>query len=755
MSDRVVRATRRTLVVLLPATLAALATRALIAQPMSPPPMARISAAHIADSIAANGDTARAVALLDSAVRRDRRNAAAWHQLGVLQWNQARSARHPTFMKDQQKIRMLSAADTALRLATQLAPDSARYWLSLSRFNLQSGVSTMRFASSGQARDGMSAAERSGETLLLAEAADMAGMAAWRSYDALANRGLPSGMSKIQLENTNNWNRKNARDYVNSIASKIEPPTGDNDHATALGYFSRAVAADSSNLRYSRHLFMAYAERKQWRDLATVATRRATQFPLDFQAQLALGLAYHRLANEKGATRAFDSAFVLMDETEANRLKNLSRILRPRAPKDVKGQIGDSASWAKLPSSQRDGLESMFWMMSDPLALTQENEFRLEFLARVVFADFRWTIDEMDLRGADTDRGDVYVRYGPPDFEMTIPGSTTDTRTRLDGGVTLVWDYDHQLTFFFDLQPGFATGRLSLFDRNYVEALRDAIPVSFANVPAARLLDTIPIRITRFRSGADSSDAVIAARVPIDSLVRANTRDRVPVDIDLRIFDQFVKVRGMESDQLTFARDSGHAPLDRTWTRRLGPGINVVRVEALQADSKRGARAMSRLDPTTNVGFGMSDVLLGSKPELRNGLTRPSRWRDIEITPNAGSLTRGSSIGLLWELYDLVPRDGSTTYRVAISVEREDRMGATGFAVRLLDNVGRAVGRAQQSRDRFTISFDRQGSALPVLVEYLSLDMTQAPAGGYRLRVEVTDLANQKKTARNTGFIVR
>jgi GWxTD domain-containing protein len=751
MPTRVARATRIALVVLLPAFLSA---RTVAAQPVVSGAAPR-SAAQLADSLAANGDTARAVALLDSAVRRNTRDAAAWHRLGLLQWNQARSARNPNFMKDQKKIRLLIAADTALRLATKLAPDSARYWLSLSRFNIQSGVSTMRFASTGQARDGMSAAERSGETLLLAEAADMAGMAAWRSYDAIANRGLPSGMSKVQLDNNNNWNRKNARDYVNSIATKIEPPTGDNDHATALGYFSRAVAADSSNLRYSRHLYMAYAERKKWQDLATVAARRASQFPLDFQAQLALGLGYHRLANEKEATRAFDSAFVLMDETEATRLRNLSRILRPRASKEMKGQVGDSASWATLPSAQRDGLEAMFWMMSDPLALTQENEFRLEFLARVVFADFRWTIDEMDLRGADTDRGDIYVRYGPPDFEMTLPGSTTDSRTRLDGGVTLVWDYNSKLTFFFDLQPGFATGRVSMFDRNYVEQLRDAVPVSFANVPASRLLDTIPMRITRFRSGADSSDAVIAARVPIDSLIRANALDRVPVDIDLRIFDQFVKVRGMESDQLIFARDSSTAPLDRAWTRRVGPGINVVRVEAFQGDSKRGARAMTRLDPTTNVGFGMSDVLLGSKPESRDGVTMPSRWRDVAITPSVGSFARNSAIGLLWEMYDLVPRDGMTKYRVAITVEREDRMGAVGFAVRVLDNVGRAVGRSQQSRDRFTIAFERQGGAVPVQVEYLSLDMTQAPPGGYRLRVEVTDLANQKKTARNTVFMVR
>ena len=725
------------------------------AQPSPPPSPPPVSVALIADSIAAAGDTARAVALLDSAVRRNKRDAASWHQLGLLQWNQARSARNANFIKDQKKIRLLIAADSSLRLATSLAPDSARYWLSLSYFNLQSGVSTMRFASIGQARDGLTAAERSGERLLLAEAADLSGMAAWRSYDAVANRGLTSDNNKVQLGNANNWNRNNARDYINSFATKIEPPTGDNDFTTAFGFFSRAVAADSSNLRYSRHLYMAYAERKRWQELAAVAARRAQQFPLDYQAQLALGLAFHRTGNESGATQAFDSAFVLMDEGEANRMRNLARILRPRARKNATGPISDTTSWSKLPSAQRDGLEAMFWMMSDPLALTKDNEFRLEFLARVVFADFRWTVDELALRGADTDRGDVYVRYGPPDFEMTLPGSSTDSRTRLDGGNTLIWDYTNKLTFFFDLQPGFATGRLSLFDRTYVEAVIDAMPVSFANVPATRLLDSIPIRITRFRAGTDSSDAVIAARVPIDSLVRSSTLDRVPVDIDLRVFDQFVKVRGMESDQQSFARDSSSGALDRVWSRRVGPGINVVRVEALQADSRRGARAMTRLDPATNTGFGMSDVLLGDKPERPSGGAPPLRWRDITITPNVGSVPRGSALGLLWEMYDLVPRDGITKYRVAITMERADRDGVTGFAVRVLDNLGRAVGRAQPSRDKLAITFDRQGAALPVLLEYLSLDLSATPPGGYRLRIEVTDLVNLKKTQRDTEFRIR
>lgn len=746
MRDTPVRAARLSLALLLPAALAA--------QPIAPQPT-RPSIAQTADSIAANGDTARAVALLDSAVRRDKRDAAAWHQLGLLKWNQARSARNPDMMNDQKKIRMLIAADTSLRLATKLAPDSGRYWLSLSRFNLQSGVSTMRFASTGQAREVITAAQRAGDKVMLAEAADMAGMGAWRRYDTQANRGLTTGSSKIVIPT--GMERRLARDYVNTIANKILPPTGDADHAEALALFSRAVGADSTNLMYSRHLYMGYVERKRWTDVVAVASMRARQFPLDFQSQLALGLAYHRLANEKGATIAFDSAFALMDDNEANRLKNLVRIMRPRPRAKSSGtdHVADSASWTKLPSSQREGLEAMFWMMSDPLALTQENEYRLEFLARVVYADFRWTVDDLNLRGADTDRGDVYVRYGPPDFEMTIPGGTSDSRQRLDGEVTLFWDYTNSFTFFFDLKPGYATGRLAFDDRNYVAQMNDVVPVSFANVPVTRLLDTIPMRIARFRSGADSTDALITALVPIDSLVRGNALERVPIDVDVRIFDQFVRVRGMESDQLTFARDSSAGSLGRLWSRRLGPGINVVRVEALQADSKRGARAMARLEPATNVGFGMSDVLLGNKPELRSGVVTPSRWRDIAITPSVGSYARGSSLGLLWEMYDLVPKDGQTKYRVAITVDRADRDGVTGFTLRVLDNLGRAVGRAQQSRDRFTISFDRQGGALPVLVEYLSLDMTQAPSGGYRLRVEVTDLANQKNTARSTEFRIR
>ena len=711
------------------------------------------NSAFIADSMAAAGDSAGAFDMLESTLRRDSRNAAAWHQLGLISWSMARSARKPQFIRDARVVRWLTVADSALRLATQLAPDSARYWLSLGRFNLTSGVSTQRFAAAGQAQHALDAATKTGDSLLFAAAADEVGMAVWRRYEPVAHRATTNAGVGVDLFAIQ---RNHAADYLRSVVQKIEPPTGNADYTNAFEHFRWAERADRTSQRYSRHLFMALGERGRWNEMRSLARERVTQYPIDYQAWMAIGLASHRLADETAATVAFDSAAVLMDDAERDRMSSLTRILRPRPVKnrngkDVQAAAGDAQSFLKLNEGARRGLEAMFWMMSDPLALTNENEYRLEFLSRVVYADFRFTNEDLGVRGADTDRGDIYVRYGPPKQEVTIGASGNQSLQF----TTLAWIYGDDLVFFFDLIPGFATARTLFSDRDYVELVKSAIPVKWDNVPTTRLLDTIPIRIARFRATADSIDAVVSALVPVDSLVRGLPMVRVPVDIDFRLYDQFVRVRGVESAQSGIAPDSAVQPLARTWTRRLGPGINVVRVEALQLDSKRAARAMSRVDPERTTGFGMSDVLLGGKPALRNNGRPAERWTDVAIEPSAGTFAAGSAIGLLWEMYEIAAINGQAKYRLAVTVDRVDRLGAAGFAARLVDGVGRTLGRQQSGRSHLTIAFDRAVAGMPTLVEFVSLDLSEAAAGAYRLRVDVTDLTNQRKTSRQTEFRIR
>lgn len=743
------------------AGLAGVAWGAAVAGAQAPPPGAEPpppSAAAQAAALIAQGDTGQAVALLEGAVRARRDDAAAWHLLGTLRWEQARRGRAPGFIRDGKVIRLLQGADTALRLAAQLAPDSGRYHLALARFSLESGLSTMRFASNGQFGSALDAAVRAGDKALEAQAADAVGMGIWRRYEPVAHRALVVDGQKIQLGAMATMRRDRAFDYVTSFAKKIEPPTGTGDYVQAVERFRQALAADPTSLRVARHVYMALAERERWEELRALAAERQQAFPLDAQAPLALGLALHRLQRPREAQAAFDAGLALLDDEERDRLARFTRVLRPRAGNAPKGTVADSAAYMKLPPAQRRGLEAMYWLLADPLAITPENEARLEFLARVVFADLRWTVDELGLRGADSDRGDVYVRYGPPDYQVTIPGNSNNTAAAVDGGVTLVWSYKAGYTFFFDLPPGFGNARAAFADNDAWTALRDAVPVSWGAAGTVRVVDSIPLRAVRFRAGGDSTDLLVVARVPLDSLAGGAAVDgvlpaRIPVDVDFRIFDQFVRVTGVDATQLQLRADSVRAPLARRWARRLGPGINVVRVEALQADSRRAARAMVRLLPEAAAGFGLSDLLLGERPATT--VAPPARWRDVPMAPLADVLPRGTALGVVWELYEPATRLGANRYRVEVAVTRVTPGGIGGAVLRVLDGVGRAVTREQRGRDAVRISFDRTVPGAPLQVEALTLDLGEAPAGAYRLEVTVTDLVANRAATRTTGFTVR
>lgn len=721
-----------------------LSRRAIRATPLAPI-LGRVGApagapAARAESLSFVGDTARAVALLDSAVRANKRDATSWYLLGRLQWEQARTARRAGFMSSQLAIQRLIAADSSLRLATQMAPDSARYWLARAYFNRQSGLSFVLFAAQSLVSRSIDAAERTGDQRLLAHAYELDGTTFWTRYEVSRDRAFnPMGFSPIGM--TRAQDARNVVDQVRVQFPKIAPPTGFTDWSMAYDRFGKALQLDSTSQRNSRRLYMALIENGLWGEVAAIATRRAKQFPLDFQSQLALGMALVRLDRPREAQRAFDSAAVLMDDVEYDRLTHLGRILMPRGS-GREGPVKDAESFRRLSPQEQRTMRDLYWTVNDPRVLTEENELQLEFLARVTYADFRWTDEDIGYRGADTDRGDVYVRYGPPDEQLTVAGGVSSNPT-------LIWLYNSGRAFFFPLTPGFGT------TANVTGATNDNAPVTWVNVEATKQLDTIPVLVSRFRASADSTDAVIAARVSTDSLLRQAPFTPIPVDIGLRVIDQYVRPSAVDVRRLELRADSAPAALPQQWTRRLGPGINVVRVEALQADTRRAARATRVLDAFATSGPGMSDVLIGTPPGPRALSDTPQRWRDVPMTPSAGVYARGSRVGLLWELYDLAAQDGAARYRVKISVQRVERTGFGGFAVRVLDGVGRAVTREQRGQNRIDVSFEQRVPATPTHVESLALDLSTSPAGRYRLQVQIEDLQSGGQFARTTEFVIR
>ena len=69
--------------------------------------------------------------------------------------------------------------------------------------------------------------------------------------------------------------------------------------------------------------------------------------------------------------------------------------------------------------AERENFIKMFWTRRDPSPETPVNEFREEHYRRIAFANDHYFEGKAGWR---SDRGRVYIMFGPPDFFETNPG---------------------------------------------------------------------------------------------------------------------------------------------------------------------------------------------------------------------------------------------------------------------------------------------------------------------------------------------
>jgi GWxTD domain-containing protein len=85
----------------------------------------------------------------------------------------------------------------------------------------------------------------------------------------------------------------------------------------------------------------------------------------------------------------------------------------------------ERAAFARLTSdAEREHFVEQFWLRRDPTPGTPENEYKTEHYRRITFVNTRFT--EAGIPGWKTDRGRIYITYGPPD-EIDSHGSAAAT----------------------------------------------------------------------------------------------------------------------------------------------------------------------------------------------------------------------------------------------------------------------------------------------------------------------------------------
>jgi GWxTD domain-containing protein len=177
-------------------------------------------------------------------------------------------------------------------------------------------------------------------------------------------------------------------------------------------------------------------------------------------ALLALGAAFAQDSDKKAQDRTAPSpqgAEVdplkrpLTEKEKKERAKalkqELGRTYKKWIDEDVRWIIADEELVAFKQFSndeERDQFIEQFWLRRDPTPDTIENEFKEEHYRRIAYANERFAAGRQGWR---TDRGRIYIMYGPPDSTEGQPAGGSYLRPPDEGGGTTstypfeIWRY--------------------------------------------------------------------------------------------------------------------------------------------------------------------------------------------------------------------------------------------------------------------------------------------------------------------------
>src|SRR5215469_10061729 len=116
--------------------------------------------------------------------------------------------------------------------------------------------------------------------------------------------------------------------------------------------------------------------------------------------------------------------------------KELETPYRKWLEEDVAYIITDEerAAWKRLQTDEeREQFIENFWLRRDPTPDTVENEYREEHYRRIAYANEHYA---SGIPGWKTDRGRIYITFGPPDEIESHPSGGTYERPPEEGGGT-------------------------------------------------------------------------------------------------------------------------------------------------------------------------------------------------------------------------------------------------------------------------------------------------------------------------------
>ena len=456
--------------------------------------------------------------------------------------------------------------------------------------------------------------------------------------------------------------------------------------------------------------------------------------PGRLEAHLAVAHALYR----SGMLREADSVFSATIPRLGKQVRECYEDISPVATEE------DTILLHHLPRADQPAFIERFWRENDPDPSTSENEARLEYWARVTQSYFLFFNAK---RGAWDERGEVFVRYGPP-AEMhydPLEGRASwafDTGPEFPANL-MVWTYpelgmrvvlqDRLLSEFYMLPVSLTSDPDPIPDRDSLARRTDALGTRggrgvFHLLPPGAKPLPLEGSVARFEGGAGPR-ALVQFEVP------GGPADTVWADWAVLDSARAVRARG----SLLLGPSACAAATRRVgeFAADLDPGPHIVSVTVRDGAGRRGIlRAPVEL-VAARPGLALSDVVIACGT--------PGAGADqVRIEPNPGARVPGAGpLSAYFEIYHLQSgSDGLARFEYVYTV-RSTAPDTRHWMAKFLSPA--APPPVSVSREERHLGALRR--------QFISVPVASLAPGRYRLEITVRDLIAETAVVKKLGFV--
>ena len=494
---------------------------------------------------------------------------------------------------------------------------------------------------------------------------------------------------------------------------------------TGIGYLSRAIRLDPVHWPSHQYLGLSYYAAEMPGPLIELFEAYRQRRPGNWNAHFFAGLGYQMKGDLETAYRAYADGLSRMTDTARSFMQSIFLI---RDPADESGEPPPS-----------DEAIRKFWFGKDPLYLTSVNERLLEQCRRVAYANLRFSDPTLGREGWQTDRGQIYIRYGDPRVRfMRDPAR----------GRKEIWDYG-PFTVVFGNTLTWDSWRFGWAARGNkrltLEQLVEAVPDLYEHP----LQYDAPYQTAQFRHDDGNTRIELYYALSEENLRRAGTGGRGTAAVDVRqalfLFDSAWDtvrhiVQGVGRMPRVEYESTEEAFLLAAERMILDPGMYFLAGEVEDRATNRVGtiREYLRVRAFGRDTLEISGLLMARRIRMRENA--PYGRGQFAVLPNPLQVCRAE--GQAWfyfEIYNL-SRDeyGGTHYRISYQMQSLPEGGGDGSPADWTTAVTysyRGV-RDWEPRD-------------------LRVDMDGASPGPRAFRVVVEDLHTGRKAVAVTRFRVR